>query len=463
MEEFKDVMLSEPPVRGFVSSEATGGGGGARSFENYKGILLCDRPTDNKMAVGVTEQPFLPPGRPERDLFGMSGRGQEGCLGLQPSQERLNRNTVARQARLQSGKGTAPTALSKHRKWLKDLSTVTKHLKLNQIEDEVGRDAQKKRFQDKEREKRIKIKESIRENGRTADSVVGALGQSKADSCISDSPPLHPAPPPAGAAARGGAAEVSGDGLPALSPEAQPAAAAQAPTPSRTKTAAGAESNKPKWAMTEDEAFEAEMREAQKLMDFAANVDYVKFIDDYEVREALAIMRERVENLAEEKHVEALKHPADMESTASTVGEDDATGEKKKKKKARVAAEAGGSRADWDSSATVGVAASKLINDDALRLAEYILNKSDNLRQVHSKLSLAKVLQNIALNKDISLSHMGAAGIPAAAANEVQQPRISDHTSGRGQTTQKARILTDLKQSKEYVQNLPYLYRCPSI
>ena len=73
------------------------------------------------------------------------------------------------------------------------------------------------------------------------------------------------------------------------------------------------------------------------------------------------------------------------------------------------------------------------------------------------------MLQNIALNKDISLSHMGAAGIPAAAANEVQQPRISDHTSGRGQTTQKARILTDLKQSKEYVQNLPYLYRCPSI
>ena len=299
MEEFKDVMLSEPPVRGFVASSEATGGGGARSFENYKGILLCDRPTDNKMAVGVTEQPFLPPGRPERDLFGMSGRGQEGCLGLQPSQERLNRNTVARQARLQSGKGTAPTALSKHRKWLKDLSTVTKHLKLNQIEDEVGRDAQKKRFQDKEREKRIKIKESIRENGRTADSVVGALGQSKADSCISDSPPLHPAPPPGAAAARG-AAEVSGDGLPALSPEAQPAA--QAPTPSRTKTATGAaESNKPKWAMTEDEvcgfsrplcplptphtvrththtpqAFEAEMREAQKLMDFAANVDYVK-------------------------------------------------------------------------------------------------------------------------------------------------------------------------------------------
>eukprot|EP01063_Lacrimia_lanifica_P009038 TRINITY_DN1607_c0_g1_i10.p1 TRINITY_DN1607_c0_g1~~TRINITY_DN1607_c0_g1_i10.p1 ORF type:complete len:272 (+),score=11.53 TRINITY_DN1607_c0_g1_i10:384-1199(+) len=104
---------AEPPARGYQGGGG-GGGDGGRSFENYKGILLCDRPSEQKMVVGVTEQPFLPPGRPDRDLFGMGGRG-EGCLGLQPSHERMNRNNVARQARMQNSRGTAPTALSKGR------------------------------------------------------------------------------------------------------------------------------------------------------------------------------------------------------------------------------------------------------------------------------------------------------------------------------------------------------------
>eukprot|EP00662_Eupelagonemidae_sp_cell21_P050924 gene50924-27763_t len=59
------------------------------------------------------------------------------------------------------------------------------------------------------------------------------------------------------------------------------------------------------------------MQDAQKLVDFAMNLDYDKwnteavpcpwtetrrkFIEDYEVREALSIMRERVEEIADEQ------------------------------------------------------------------------------------------------------------------------------------------------------------------
>eukprot|EP01064_Diplonema_japonicum_P020261 TRINITY_DN2942_c0_g2_i1.p1 TRINITY_DN2942_c0_g2~~TRINITY_DN2942_c0_g2_i1.p1 ORF type:complete len:431 (+),score=66.85 TRINITY_DN2942_c0_g2_i1:86-1378(+) len=430
MEEFKDVMLSEPPMKGYVS-----GAGQSRSFENYKGILLCDRPSDHKMVVGVAEQPFLPPGRAERDLFGMPGRGEEGCLGLQPSTERVNRNNVAKQTRTENSKHVAPTALSRHRKWLKSLSVATKQLKLDSMEAAINKDTIQKRFQEKERVKRQSVIHGTTDDTHRAGTPTGGL---------------NPSPP---SSAR---SEVAAS-LPGISPSS---------TVSETRKEKKSAKQKPKWAMTEDEAFESEMKDAQKLVDFAVNLDYDKFIEDYEVREALSIMRQRVEELAHKKEAaEERDHDrADAESTCSGAVPDGAmidTTERLKRAKAKKSERRGAVGAstanerDWDSSSNLDEV-SRLIGDDALRLADYVLGKSENLKQVHSKQSLARILQDIAVNKDIHLPK----DIPAFM--EVSKPVIADISANASVFKQK-RILTDLKNSKDYVQNLPYLYRCPSI
>eukprot|EP01059_Diplonema_ambulator_P021990 TRINITY_DN3661_c0_g1_i1.p1 TRINITY_DN3661_c0_g1~~TRINITY_DN3661_c0_g1_i1.p1 ORF type:complete len:437 (+),score=87.38 TRINITY_DN3661_c0_g1_i1:1209-2519(+) len=436
MEEFKDVMLSEPPMKGYVS----GAGGQSRSFENYKGILLCDRPSDHRMVVGVAEQPFLPPGRAERDLFGMPGRGEEGCLGLQPSHEAVNRNSVAKQSRAENSKNVAPTALSRHRKWLKSLSEATKRLKLDSIEAAINKDTQQKKFQEKERLKR--------QSFRLAQSQHSGDLHAQAQAAMSGTPPapLNPSPP---ASSR---SEGAGS-LPGISPSST---VGEQKRPKTSKP-------KPKWAMTEDEAFESEMKDAQKLVDFAANLDFEKFIEDYEIREALSIMRQRVDELEAKKEKERDKeNVADDQSECSGLQDEMGdTGERLKKMKVQKAgrrhAQAGRHANDkeWDSSSVVDEV-SKLIGDDALRLAEYVLSKSESLKQVHSRQSLARLLQDIAVNKNITLP----VEMPVSA--EICNPVIADIGANATSLKQK-RILTDLKNSKDYVQNLPYLYRCPSI
>ena len=68
------------------------------------------------------------------------------------------------------------------------------------------------------------------------------------------------------------------------------AAAARAP-----KAAAAAAPKKPAWAMTEAEADEFEDDEADLLVEFAKDLDYDAYIDDLEVRQALSVIRERID------------------------------------------------------------------------------------------------------------------------------------------------------------------------
>ena len=47
--------------------------------------------------------------------------------------------------------------------------------------------------------------------------------------------------------------------------------------------------------MTEDEADIMDDAEAAELVDFAASLDYDSYIDDLEVRQALNVIRERID------------------------------------------------------------------------------------------------------------------------------------------------------------------------
>jgi len=54
-------------------------------------------------------------------------------------------------------------------------------------------------------------------------------------------------------------------------------------------------SKKPKWCLTKEEAEEINDKEDEKLIEFAQNLDYDKYMKDMEVREALYLIKSKIE------------------------------------------------------------------------------------------------------------------------------------------------------------------------
>jgi hypothetical protein len=54
---------------------------------------------------------------------------------------------------------------------------------------------------------------------------------------------------------------------------------------------------KPAWAQTEGQQEEAKEAEIDELLEFAYELDYEKYMEDYEVRQALAIIKDRVNEM----------------------------------------------------------------------------------------------------------------------------------------------------------------------
>lgn len=54
---------------------------------------------------------------------------------------------------------------------------------------------------------------------------------------------------------------------------------------------------KPAWAVTEKQKEDAKETEIDELLEFAYELDYEKYMEDYEVRQALAIIKDRVNEI----------------------------------------------------------------------------------------------------------------------------------------------------------------------
>jgi hypothetical protein len=443
MEDFKDVMLSEPPPRYAGASAAAPTTSNALSLESYKGILLCDRPADIRDARrGPQNAPFLPPGNPEMD------RGN-GNLGLQPSMEARAKNALTRSSRGDLQGRAKNAALSKHRKWLQSFASEMKKMQEEKTNAQIRQSMREGTLRDREATKR-------REGTYTAD------GDSNAAVVAA------PSTPPQGS-----------DAAAAKSSKKPPAGAS-------TKTAkSGGGKAKPKWAMTEEEAEDAEFAEARSLVDFAAELDYDAFIKDFEVQEALAIMRDRVKEIAAEKGIdlEAARRERIAAGDGASDDDDDAasvittasTTTREIRRAAKTAAKrraseeegAGGAeegRTAWDNSTSTALR--KALAGDALKLAERVLQTSEHLRKVHSKLSMARLLEDVAMELDNGKTQRQVT-LPREAV--IIPPRIAmvaaEATGTHGSTAAQPqkRVLTDMRHSKTQAQNLPYLYRCPSI
>ena len=57
---------------------------------------------------------------------------------------------------------------------------------------------------------------------------------------------------------------------------------------------------KPAWAQTEKQIEENKEAEIDELLEFAYELDYEKYMEDYEVRQALAIIKDRVTEITKQ-------------------------------------------------------------------------------------------------------------------------------------------------------------------
>ena len=183
-----------------------------------------------------------------------------------------------------------------------------------------------------------------------------------------------------------------------------------APPPPRASAAAA--TKKPAWAMTEVEAEEVEDEEAEALVEFAKDLDYDSYIDDLEVRQALGVIRERIDAQKAAEAVAAAVEEAEdkiaaaggdwrSQFLAEWNGDDAAsvrTGGSRRtgftgSQAAGGAAAGAGGQPDWDSSTNAGDRSKGgPVNPDARAMAEQLMMENPELAQKHSLRSLTAVV-----------------------------------------------------------------------
>ena len=254
-------------------------------------------------------------------------------------------------------------------------------------------------------------------------------------------------------------------------PPPQPKAAA------RPKAKAPA---KPAWALTEDEAEDLEDDEAAQLVAFANNLDYDAYIDDLEVRQALNVIRERIDG---EKALEAAAQAA--EESMSQAGdwrtkflnewndEADETSSQRSKRApiptSGLATGEEGGKPDWDSSTNAGDERTKYMASAGSRaMAEELLRDNPDLAKKHSVRSLATVVEKsqtpadqlpplrivtVVENPKVSIAQPPARRCPSLS---VAVPPSLKHALP-------ARVSSQVQGKPIDPSNLPYLHRNPAV
>lgn len=162
--------------------------------------------------------------------------------------------------------------------------------------------------------------------------------------------------------------------------------------------------NKPLWAMTESEVADFDRAEAEDLINFAETLDYDKFINDLEVRECLAIMKDRVGHVKrmqenfKQSLVDEFNRAAEREDGESFIDDANDLGESASQVgsvansgRRRAQGGNGGDRPDWDASSSVGDGGSQRDLAKA-EMAKEILASNSQMRGVHSKESVQKII-----------------------------------------------------------------------
>lgn len=392
---------------------------------NFKGVMLCNRPSDESSKIGggaVGDEPF-------RSMVGPCPGEQ---LGLTPC--RNFEPTV---------KTRGPSAaLRRHVRWLRELQGQMREereqVEQDEQEDEVRRQHMKATF-DKHRE------------------AVRAMMNNRDEEVKRE------------AAAKKAKAAGTPGGPGATMPGPFTAEASSEVESHRTKPQKKAA--KPLWAMTAKEKDHFEEDEADDLINFAENLDFDKYVGDLEFRQALEAVKDRTGKLQKEQDAfknellanfnASLDDEDDMASTAagsskledgidgqSILGdlrsEYSAASSKRSRREDR-----GDGKQDWDSSTVAGDERPQM-DREIKDLAEVALENRPQLRAIHSKGSVQKLIQK-AREQAAEMPHQdlvdfmrreGPCPVPVITASADTQNRLHKPVDP---------------------SMLPYLYRSPAI
>jgi hypothetical protein len=221
---------------------------------------------------------------------------------------------------------------------------------------------------------------------------------------------------------------------------------------------------KPMWAHTEHTAEVAEEDEVEELLEFADGLDFNSYIEDYEVRQALSLVKSRVKQLEarqkqlREEEVEIEEFFEELEPGEEEVpgveyvtreGEDGVERRLRKVRREvrrpRYRAAAQGEDEEYLRTREEGwvdpISGSAAANRERVRHADRVLHSAHDLRGIHSKASLAAVMEsaNYTIPKPPPLPPMRRVNVEIVREDPPARKRELDPSQ------------------------LPYLYRNPAI
>mmetsp|Transcript_24932 Transcript_24932/g.82135 ORF Transcript_24932/g.82135 Transcript_24932/m.82135 type:complete len:439 (-) Transcript_24932:141-1457(-) len=398
-------------------------------ISNYKGVMLCDRPT-TKGGAGKTAQSD---GGPFACAVGPGSKYE--ALGLNPSREQ-------RAAKLAADNKVRPREgndfLSKHKKWLSQLGKA----KQQRMEDEAmavqGAIEKTKKFKEYAAKLRANIREAKDQH------ATGYLSQEALEE--------HTRSSMSGASSK----RSSQQGKPQKQKEAK----------------------KPVWALTEEGLEGREEEELDELLKFTNNLDYDKFIEDYEVKNALTAVKNRIAELAqgkdrirraeengqnEEESALDLNDSGSEWKEAFVKGWNEAenpdrlnTARSDRTNVSRVSQATARSHRSAAEDDAQSVAASDVSDRDvSMQVAEQILNTSRSLRKVHSTRSIRGILDKKAkkiqtletVGEDVDIGQ----GInpPISKVYDAEDQGVAAGGGNKKRTVD--------------ASNLPYLHRNPAV
>lgn len=310
---------------------------------NYKGVMLCNRPVEessNARMRSATDNSMPPFKSTVRE-------GEREQIGLQPAKKLEPRDVV---------KTRGPSAaLRRHMQWIKELQVQVADEHQRIADDDAAQANRQQKMAVLFKQQRDNIKE-LKSSGLNTTSDVKKLEN-------------H------------------------LMMKAKPKSV-----------------KKPLWAMTEEEKDGAEDEEAAALIEFAESLDFEKYLGDAEFRQNLRIMQDRAQRLQREQ--DKFKDDLIRDFNAQAGDEDDEFGSAYTGSP-RASQAGGGSqmgdlpgrtgpayrargggddRPDWDSSTAMGDDAPR-IDRDARSDAERVMDAMPQLKGVHSKESVQRIIE----------------------------------------------------------------------
>ena len=233
------------------------------SIGNYKGVMLCNRPNDMGLpakAEAATGVPFNSRVNPSAPL------GWNPSSKLPPKMKK---------------KKPMNGVLLRHRVYLKNLETKKNNEREEIRQAKLDEEEKVKVLKDIAERQRVKVKQMKEEAERETEPEEPVEMEFEEPTTKENKPPALPT-------------KLTSENLSNLDAKSQR-------SKKSLKSAKSSKRQKPAWAVTEKQLEDEKEAEIDELIDFAYDLDYEKYLEDYEVRQALAIIKDRVTEIKKDQ------------------------------------------------------------------------------------------------------------------------------------------------------------------